>query len=125
MTADLPRPELVLVTALCVWRLTHLVVAEDGPWRAVARFRRLAAHVLPTGLLDCFYCTSLWLAIPFAIGCADGWRGQLMLALAASAGAILLDRISTRPPAGEVAVPYFEAEVEDVGMLRTKNRPSG
>lgn len=117
----LPRPEAVLVIALCVWRVTHLMTAEDGPWRVIAALRRLAARALPAGLLDCFYCTSLWVAAPFAIAFTTGWREQLVLALAGSAGAILLERVSTRT-ATEVAVPYFEREVEHVGMLRTETR---
>jgi hypothetical protein len=117
---SLPRLEVVVVAALCVWRLSHLVVAEDGPRRVIARLRTTLARVLPAGLLDCFYCTSLWVAVPCALAFATGWRAQLVLALASSAGAILLDRASTRPAATEVAVPYFEREVDHVGMLRTE-----
>jgi hypothetical protein len=118
---SVPRPEVVLVTALCVWRLTHLVTAEDGPWRVITRLRQVASRALPAGLLDCFYCASLWVSIPLAVAFATGWREQLVLALTGSAGAILLDRVSTRTTA-EVAVPYFEREVEDVGVLRTETR---
>lgn len=121
MDAAVPRFEVVLVTALCVWRLTHMVTAEDGPWRVIATLRRLASRCLPAGLLDCFYCASLWISAPFAIAFATGWREQLVLALTGSAGAILLDRLWTRT-ATEVAVPYFEPEVEHVGMLRTETR---
>ena len=27
---------------LCVWRVTHLLNAEDGPWELVVHLRRLA-----------------------------------------------------------------------------------
>lgn len=121
MQADAPRLEVVIVAALCVWRLTHLVVAEDGPWDVIARLRRTAARVLPAGLFACFYCATLWTAVGLAVILADGWRARLLLALAASAGAIVLERVSTGPRASEVAVSYFEPEVED-GVLRTENR---
>ena len=31
---------LLLVGALSVWRVTHLLQAEDGPWDVVVRLRR-------------------------------------------------------------------------------------
>ena len=40
---------------LCVWRITHLLDAEDGPWDVVVRLRRRAAEGFWGQLLDCFY----------------------------------------------------------------------
>jgi hypothetical protein len=122
MEPEVPPVGIVAVAALCVWRATHLLVAEDGPWRAIARLRRVAARVLPAGLFACFYCASLWVSVPIAVALAAGWRAQVLLALAASGGAILLERISTRPAVAEVPVPYHEQEVGDAEVLRAEDR---
>ena len=58
--------ELALAT-LGVWRLTHLLQAEDGPWDLAVRLRRAAGDGFAGKLLDCFDCLSLWIAAPFAL----------------------------------------------------------
>jgi len=80
--------------ALAVWRITHLLFAEDGPWDAVIRLRRLAGTGLWGGLLDCFHCLSLWIAAPFALSLGSEWTERLLLWPALSAGAILLERLT-------------------------------
>jgi SEC-C motif domain protein len=53
------------VAALARWRRAHLLYAEDGPWRCVARLRQaLTARRLD--VLECFLCTSVWTALPAA-----------------------------------------------------------
>ena len=46
----------VIVGTLAVWRATHLLQAEDGPWGIFVRIRRLAGSGFWGELLDCFYC---------------------------------------------------------------------
>jgi hypothetical protein len=93
--------------ALGVWRVTHLLNAEDGPWDALAGLRKWAGDGLLGKLLDCFYCLSLWVAAPFAVCLAQGWRHGLLLWLALSGAAILLERMTggLRPPP---VAPYVE-----------------
>jgi hypothetical protein len=79
-----------VVAALAVWRVTHLLVAEDGPFEAIARLRAALARF--TGLFDCFYCLSLWVAVPPAVLLAGSILEGVGLWLALSAGAILLER---------------------------------
>ena len=81
---------------LCVWRITYLFVAEDGPAGILVRFRRSLGEGFWGALLDCFYCLSLWIAAPFALLLGQGWRERLLLWLALSAGAILVERITFR-----------------------------
>jgi hypothetical protein len=52
--------------ALAVWRVTHLLAHEDGPWDVVTRLRRWAGGGFWGQLMDCFYCMSLWIAAPAA-----------------------------------------------------------
>lgn len=102
---------------LCVWRITHLLQAEDGPWDVVVRLRRRSGGGFWGRLLDCFYCLSLWIAAPFAYFLAQQWTERLFLWLALSAGAILLERITASrhdaPPA-----PYVEDDEAADALLR-------
>lgn len=85
-------PWLALVLGvLAVWRLTHLLHAEEGPWGILARIRALAERVGLAGVFQCFYCLSMWTAIPFAVWIGEGWAEQGMWWLALSAGAILIE----------------------------------
>jgi hypothetical protein len=81
---------------LATWRVTHLIVEEDGPWDIVARLRRTAGAGVLGRLMDCFYCTSLWAAMPFAFWIADAWAARVVAWLAVSGGAILLQRAVPR-----------------------------
>lgn len=85
---------------LAVWRVTHLLYAEDGPWDVIVRVRRLAGTGFWGRLLDCFYCLSLWMAAPLAVLLGSGWAERLLLWPALSAGAILLERATSREDAG-------------------------
>ncbi len=82
---------------LAVWRVTHLLALEDGPWNAAARLRRRAGTGFWGGLAGCFYCLSLWMAAPAAAVLARDWVEGLLLWPALSGGAILLQR-ATAPP---------------------------
>lgn len=109
-----------VVGLLGVWRVTHLVTAEDGPWGVIATVRRWAGHGVFGELLDCFNCTSLWVAAVWVVLMPATWATRLMEGLALSGGAILLERV-TAPKATPVA-PYVEGGPGDVedddGLLR-------
>ena len=92
---------------LAVWRITHFLHAEDGPADLSLRLRKLAGFGIWGRVLDCFYCLSVWVAIPFAIWMGDGVRETLCLWPALSAGAILLERV-TAPADSVPRAMYFE-----------------
>jgi uncharacterized protein DUF1360 len=98
---------------LSVWRITHLLYGEDGPADLFVRLRRLAGHSLFGQLLDCFYCLSVWIALPFALWLGRGWQERLLLVPALSAGAIVLERL-TSPDHRNVASYVEDPEVSDV-----------
>jgi hypothetical protein len=106
-----------VLSILCVWRITHLLQAEDGPWDIIVRLRRVAGEGFWGKLLDCFYCLSLWIAAPLAFVLGETLSEQLLLWPALSAGAILAERVKTQeqesPPA-----PYIEDKEDEHGMLR-------
>jgi hypothetical protein len=80
---------------LATWRLTHLLWAEDGPLDALAHLRRAAGGGALGRLLDCFYCTSLWVALPLAALLAGHWLQGLLGWLGLSGGACLLERATS------------------------------
>jgi hypothetical protein len=82
------------VSVLAVWRVTHLVHAERGPWDVLGALRRAAARLGAAGVVDCFYCLSLWVALPLAAIAADDWVRRATLWFALSGGAILLHRLT-------------------------------
>jgi hypothetical protein len=109
----------LIVAILCVWRITHLLNAEDGPWELLVRLRRLAGSGFWGGLLDCFYCLSLWTAAPIAVILEAGWKERLLSWPALSAGAIVLERLISREPPAPPA-PYREEEKSDVMLRKEK-----
>jgi hypothetical protein len=82
----------VTVGVLATWRVTHLLVAEDGPWNLVVALRAAAGAGWLARLLDCFYCLSLWIAAPVAALLAATWTDGLLLWLACSGGACAIER---------------------------------
>jgi len=86
-----------VIATLSLWRITHLLTVEEGPFGFVAKLRLRAGNGLFGGLLDCFYCLSLWLAIPLAIFVGGGWTQRFLLWLALSGAACLLEQVTRRP----------------------------
>jgi hypothetical protein len=84
----------LVVGLLTVWRITHLLQAEDGPWDILVRLRRAAGNSFWGKLLDCFYCLSLWVAAPLAFLLGQTWLERAWLWPALSAGASLLEQAS-------------------------------
>jgi hypothetical protein len=85
-----------IVGTLAVWRLTHLLAAEDGPFYLLARLRQRLGAGFWGGLMDCFYCLSIWIAIPFAIRLGGSWIERLVICLALSGAATLVNRVVDR-----------------------------
>ena len=96
---------LFVLATLCVWRITHLSNAEDGPGRVLVHFRRLLGNGFWGELADCFHCLSLWVSAPFAWLLGGAWTEKLMLWPALSGAAILLER-ATAP-----AAPHFTEDL--------------
>lgn len=108
-----------MLSVLCVWRVTHLLQAEDGPGDLLSKLRRMAGNGFMGKLLDCFYCLSLWVAAPLAYWVAETRMERLLWWPALSAGAILLERVTGRR-SGDTPVLYFEDEENPNVLLRTE-----
>jgi hypothetical protein len=85
-----------ILCTLAVWRITHLLSQEDGPFDLVIKGRKVVGHGLFGGLLDCFYCLSFWVAAPFSVYLANGWQEIIITWLALSGGACLLFKLTDR-----------------------------
>ncbi|MCX7860263.1 hypothetical protein [Chloroflexus sp.] len=91
-------PITLIIAVLAIWRLTHLLHAEDGPWDLFARLRQWAGSGFWGQLLDCFYCLSLWCALPVALYYGATWIEAGLYWLAFSGGAIVLERLTAPKP---------------------------
>ena len=111
----------LILAVLTVWRITHLLHGEDGPWDLVVKLRRMAGEGFCGSLLDCFYCLSIWVALPVAAGIGSTWMERLLLWPALSAGAILLERATSRGPSAPAAQFWLEPEEGNDVLWREEN----
>ena len=86
-----------LLSALAIWRITHLMSREEGPWAICARLRRVAGHGFWGQLLNCFYCLSMWIALPFGLTLTATWPQRVLAWWALSGAAILFERLASDP----------------------------
>ena len=84
------------IAAVAVWRITHLLQAEDGPFDILEHLRHGVRRIGLAGLADCFYCLSLWIAAPAAVVLASYWKDRMLLWPALSGVAIFLNRLAER-----------------------------
>lgn len=108
------------VAALATWRVTHLVTREDGPGDLIARLRGRLGSSAAGALIDCFHCTSLWVAAPIALWIAARPLDWLMTWLALSGAACLCQRVGTN--ATLIQAMDQDTKGDDDGMLRTETR---
>ena len=93
-----------LLATLAVWRITHMLTKEDGPWDTFLRLRRSLGTGTVKKLVSCFYCLSVWVAVPFAFFLqGNSWETAVGW-FALSGGAILIERLTREP---------FELKIED------------
>jgi hypothetical protein len=54
----------IVICTLSTWRIAHMLCFEDGPCDCLEKLRALP---FLKDLFSCFYCTSVWVALPHAI----------------------------------------------------------
>jgi hypothetical protein len=104
------------LAALAVWRVTHLIALEDGPFNVITRMRHRLGDGFFGQLTDCFACTSVWVAAPVAAALRPRRGGDLVLSwLALSGAACLLQQWSAD---GRPELRYTDdEESQSDGML--------
>jgi len=80
----------LIILILATWRLSSLLVQEDGPKGILKTFRDWTFNY--TQLFECLWCTSIWIAVFIFI--VYQTIPVVCVILAISAGAILVDRFS-------------------------------
>jgi hypothetical protein len=103
-----------VVGALATWRVTHLLVAEDGPADLVVRLRRRAGDSWVGDALDCFYCLSVWTAAPVVAVVARRRREAPLTWLALSGAACLLERATVER--GDIDVLWEQAQTDETEL---------
>jgi len=108
----------LFISILAVWRLTHLIALEDGPWDIIVRLRRKLGTSMWGNLLDCFYCLSLWASIPFAYLVGTSWLEIIILWPAISAGSIIIEMVTNSLKKNNNPIYFEDEDTEDKNVLR-------
>jgi hypothetical protein len=85
------------LAVLAVWRITHLLSRENGPWNMFLRMRARPPDSMPKRLLSCFYCLSVWVALPFGWFVGTTLPEHLTAWWGISGAAVLLERATADP----------------------------
>ncbi len=109
-----------ILGVLAVWRVTHLLNAEDGPADLALRLRSWLGNTLAGRALDCFYCLSLWVALPVAVPLSHNMPEGLLTWLALSGGAGVIHGLVRSPVVIEpLPSPISEGGTQDVLRSQT------
>jgi len=93
-----------VVATFATYRVAQLIAREDGPGAVLFRLRKRLGNGFWGSLMDCFKCTSVWVAAPFACFVSTANAAEwLVIWLAVSGGACFLDAL--RPGAAVEAGP--------------------
>ena len=84
------------IILLSIWRITHLIQAEDGPFDIIFKLRKFVGNGFFGKLMDCFDCVSIWVSIIPAIYFGNNLMCKIILTLSFSGGAILLEKITSK-----------------------------
>ena len=85
-----------ILSVLAMWRLTHLLGKEDGPFDIIFLMRQKAGAGFFGSLLDCFYCLSVWIALPFGLWLGADWKEKKLMWFALSGAACLLEKATSK-----------------------------
>lgn len=99
----------LVLSVFVVWRLTHLLSKEDGPFDIIFILRKKTGNGFFGKLMDCFYCLSIWVALPFGIWLGQTWIEKILVWLALSGVAALLEQATTKNDSGN-GPTYYEDE---------------
>lgn len=88
--------EKYLIVVIVVWRLTHLISSEDGPFDLIIKIRKFAGNSFFGKLMDCFYCLSIWIGLLCACYVANSWQEIIAMTLFYSGASILLEKLTNK-----------------------------
>lgn len=85
-----------ILLVIAVWRVTHLISAEDGPFDVIIRLRKFVGNSFFGKLMDCFYCLSVWIGFCAAIYITRDPEQLVVLTLFYSGSATLLEKLTNK-----------------------------
>ena len=100
----------LIIIALAIWRITHLFAKEDGPFDIIYRLRKAAGAGFFGNLLDCFYCLSIWVSLPFGIWQGNNWWEKILYWWALSGAACLLEQFTDRSQKMDHGKPDYQED---------------
>lgn len=86
-----------ILATLVTWRITHLITKEDGPGQIIFFIRKRLGRGFWGQLMDCFNCLSLWVAAPLAFFVVDSVTLKIMVWLALSGSAMIIEKYLPEP----------------------------
>lgn len=98
----------LVLSVFAVWRITHMLGKEDGPFDIIFVMRKKAGAGFFGSLLDCFYCLSIWIALPFGFWLGANWLEKILVWLALSGAACLLEQATTGKTNEPPKTGYYE-----------------
>lgn len=103
------------IAGLAVWRIAHMMHAEDGPFDLIVRLRTVFGRSFLGSLMDCFYCLSVWIAAPAAWLLGRDWPEWLLLWPALSGAAIFMEQVHAllKNKNDRLTMPLYEEDPED------------
>jgi hypothetical protein len=112
-----------ILAVLATWRVTHLLANEDGPADLIVKLRAALGESFAGTLMDCFNCVSMWIAAPAALFVVRTPLKWVMVWLALSGSACLLQRLQ---PKSEIALPVTHPSEGDFShvLWSEANRPA-
>lgn len=78
------------VVIAATWRLSYMLVHEDGLFDMFDALRKAANKTPLSALFACEYCMSVWIGALFVLGHTAPFLRVIVAILAVSAGAILI-----------------------------------
>jgi hypothetical protein len=98
------------VAVFATWRVTHLLASEDGPADLIAKFRVRLGQTQAGQLMDCFQCLSLWISAPAALFLVRHFIDWLLVWLALSGAACLIERLGRESVLIEPGLEHSEGD---------------
>ena len=84
------------VIVVVVWRITHLISLEDGPFDLIIKLRKLMGNSFFGKLMDCFYCLSIWIGLLAALYVGKNLEEIVILTLYYSGASLLLEKLTNK-----------------------------
>ncbi|MBA3704352.1 MAG: DUF1360 domain-containing protein [Bacteroidetes bacterium] len=88
--------EKYFILVVVVWRLTHLISSEDGPFDLIFKLRKAMGNSFFGKLMDCFYCLSIWVGLAASIFVSTDLKEIVILCIYYSGASIIVEKLTNK-----------------------------